>query len=112
MLIRLFRFLNQFLNYFIQRRSAGRTCKLVADHSFGIDYNQRWPAANAPLFGNGTGGAASVPKRPPRDLLEFHNGLQFFIAAIAVDAEENERLVLHTLHERPLMREHGPARAS
>src|SRR5207245_3075352 len=90
----------------------GRSHVLAADQSLAIDNVEGRPALNVPRGRDGAPLAAAIPKRRPRDMLLFVLLLRLLAILIAVDTDESERLAFQTLHERPLVFKHRPARAS
>src|SRR5438128_1365448 len=70
------------------------------------------PTDHVPVARDGPLGASAIPPRTPGDVLLFHSLFEFFPVGITIDAKDGERLAFETLNERPLVRVHGPARAS
>ena len=73
-----------------------------------VNENNGWPAPDLPLGGDRSA-ASSCPKRSPIYTFFFHNIFEFVPVFVAVDSNKGKRLILHSLHERPLVMEHGPA---
>src|SRR5690606_9552139 len=86
---------------------------LGADDALVVEDVDRRPRAHVPLRRDRAAGAlGAVPEAAPGDVLLLQAGREGLLVGIAVHADEGERLVCETLHERPLVRVHGPARAS
>ena len=85
---------------------------LVADNALVVDHVNRRPSPDAGPGGDRPAGAAAVPARPPGDLFLDSSRHGLVAVLVAIDPEQGERLVFQPLHQRPLVRVHGPARRS
>jgi hypothetical protein len=65
-----------------------------------------------PLRLNRAGDSACIPPAAPDDVLLFECLLESFPILIAVDAQQDERLIGEAFYERPLVRVKFPAGAS
>jgi tetratricopeptide (TPR) repeat protein len=83
----------------------------VANHALRIDDKNGRPALNAPLRRDRAVGPA-VDDHGPGEFFAFDRGLEGFDRGVAVDPQQDERLVFELFHERPLVRIHRPARPS
>src|SRR5690349_16272994 len=96
--------LHQLLQGRVDGLLARPTDPLVPDHPPGIEDVERRRVRQVPSARDRprTGGAL-VRERPPGQLLLLHHVFEVLAVAPDVHADQCERLVLQTLHERPLV---------
>src|SRR5262245_50512125 len=85
---------------------------LVPDDTILVEDVNGRPTAHIPSGGDRTVRPWPVEEVAPGDVLLGRDFLELLRRLIAVHTDEREWLVLQTLHERPLVREHSPARGS
>src|SRR5262249_11687906 len=88
---------------------TGAAQALVPNDALVIENVERRPALDVPLGRDGALRSGAVKPRAPGHFLILNDLLELIFALIAVDAQEDEGLAFHLLHERPLVRVHGPA---